>query len=435
MKKLLVYLIASLFVLSACTTETVTSEVPAADVTTPEVVQPEVVAPEVVTPSVSVFDSSRVLLGQELLVPAMQVCRLENRSSRPDVTIGFPMVNARVSTLGVVRAMVLYVDFSDYRLNWSLGQMESFFDPYSNHTNQYFGSMSSGRLDMQFELHPQVINLSGTADSYKMATTDPDWGGGMTKMMMEALVLADPSVDFTGIDFLVFVLNPNIPYEEADISPGFTNDEDSNPFITDEAVILNATVLARNTIDWSAALMTHEIGHLIGLVDFYDYAFQEVYEDYHRFVGGWDLMGLIDGQFNDMFAWNQYLLGWLDDEDVDCIRASALTQLEVNLGNEALPGTSALLVIQESSTRALIIEAKLDNEYCVGCYGVLVYSVDSSITSGDGPLQIYPATRNTDPYMVDALLQVGDRLRVGNYLITVTEGFDESFVVNVTKTT
>lgn len=407
MKKLLVYLIASVLVLSACTTESV--------------------APEVI------YDSNRVLLGQELLVPAMQVCRLENRSTQSDVTIGFPMVDARLSSLGVVRAMVLYVDFSDYRLDWSLAEMESFINPYANHNNQYFGSMSSGRLDMQFELHPQVIKLSGTADSYKMATTDPDWGGGMTEMM-EALVLADPSVDFTGIDFLVFVLNPNIPYEEADISPGFTSDEDANPFITDEATILNATVLARNTIDWSEALITHEIGHLLGLVDFYDYAFQDVYEDYHRFVGGWDVMGLIDGAYNDMFAWNQYLLGWLDDEDVDCIRASALTQLEVNLGNEALPSTSALLVIQESPTRALMIEAKLDNEYCVGCYGVLVYSVDSSIASGDGPLQIYPATSSTDPYMVDALLQVGDRLSVGNYLITVTEGFTESFIVNVTKT-
>lgn len=84
MKKLLVYLIASVLVLSACTTESV--------------------APEVI------YDSNRVLLGQELLVPAMQVCRLENRSTQSDVTIGFPMVDARLSSLGVVRAMVVYVD-------------------------------------------------------------------------------------------------------------------------------------------------------------------------------------------------------------------------------------------------------------------------------------------------------------------------------------
>jgi M6 family metalloprotease-like protein len=417
-RKSLLYLFTIVLVLSACTTETVGPQVPAPEVSAPEVVESEVVEPEDV----------------EQPEPALQVCRLENQTNRRDVTIGFPMFNARLSTLGVVRAKVLYVDFRDDRLDWSLQQMESFFSPYSNHSSNYFGTMSNSRLDMQFELHPEVIQLSGTADSYKMATTDRRWWEGLTTMMMETLVLADPSVDFTGIDFLVFVINPNIPYEEADISPAFTNDVDFNPFITNEATILNATVLARNTEAWSAALMTHEIGHLLGLVDFYDYAFQARYENYHRFVGGWDVMGLIDGQFNDMFAWNKYLLGWLDDEDVDCIRASELTQLEVTLGNEALPNTSALLVIQESSTRALMIEAKLDNEYCVRCYGVLVYSVDSSIDSGNGPLQIHPATRNTDPYMIDALLQVGDELQVGDVLIRVIEGYDESFVVSVTNT-
>ena len=56
------------------------------------------------------------------------------------------------------------------------------------------------------------------------------------------------------------------------------------------------------------------------------------------------------------------------------------------------------------------------------------------IDSGNAPLQIHPATRNTDPYMIDALLQVGDELQVGDVLIRVIEGYEESFVVSVTNT-
>jgi hypothetical protein len=36
--------------------------------------------------------------------------------------------------------------------------------------------------------------------------------------------------------------------------------------------------------------------------------------------------------------------------------------------------------------------------------------------------------------MIDALLQVGDELQVGDVLIRVIEGYDESFVVSVTNT-
>lgn len=170
------------------------------------------------------------------------------------------------------------------------------------------------------------------------------------------------------------------------------------------------------------------------MADLYDYEYQENYDEYHRFVGGFDIMGYLDGQYLELLEWHRYLLGWLNDADVACIPEATLEELEVHIGNQSNPDTSALLIVQLSTTRALIVEPKLQGEFCDGCYGVLVYTVDTSIPSGDGPVQIYPATGSNDPYLHDGMLNVGDELQVGDFLISVEEGFTESFIVKVTKT-
>jgi M6 family metalloprotease-like protein len=431
-KKSLLYVFSIVWVLSACTTETLTPEVPAADVTTPEVVEPEVVVPEVVAPIVRVFDPSRRLLGQDLLVPAMNVCKLPDQAGQPDVVIGFPMKAERIPRGGDVNAMVFYVDFSNYRLNWTTNQMNAHFEPYGSSATNYYGLMSESRLTMQFDVFPEVVSLTGTLESYRLGSSEVE--DRMFDMMFETIELVDDRVDFSAVDFLVFVINPNVPYELADRTPAFPTATDF-PYVTDERNLYNATILGLNAEDWlvPGLVLTHEIGHLIGLADLYDYDFQEDYDQYHRFVGGFDIMGFLDGRFLELLEWHRYLLGWLDDTDVACIPAETLRELEVNIGNQSLPNTQAMLVVPFGPTQALVVEPKLQGEYCNRCFGVLVYTVDSSIPSGAGPVRIYPRSGSRDPYFYDGLIKVGDELQVAGFLIRVIESYDESFVVNITK--
>lgn len=408
MKRSLLLLIACVFVLSACTTQ---SDVP---------VNRD-------------FDSSRVLLGQELLVPAMNVCKLPDQAGQADVVIGFPMKSERIPRIGEANAMVFYVDFSNYRLDWSREQINDHFDPYGSSATDYYGLMSENRLAMQFDVFPEVVSLTGTLESYRLGSSEVE--DRMFDMMFETIELVDDVVDFSAVDFLVFVINPTVPYELADRTPAFPTSTDF-PYVTGEGNLYNATILGLNAEDWlvPGLVLTHEIGHLIGLADLYDYEYQENYDEYHRFVGGFDIMGYLDGQYLELLEWHRYLLGWLNDADVACIPGATLEELEVHIGNQSNPDTSALLIVQLSTTRALIVEPKLQGEFCDGCYGVLVYTVDTSIPSGDGPVQIYPATGSKDPYLHDGMLNVGDELQVGDFLISVEEGFTESFIVKVTKT-
>ncbi|GAA0318974.1 hypothetical protein GCM10010302_67620 [Streptomyces polychromogenes] len=66
---------------------------------------------------------------------------------------------------------------------------------------------------------------------------------------------------------------------------------------------------------WGAKLVAHETAHTFGLPDLYAF---EASSDAHRFIGGWDVMGLIGGRGSQFFAWHSWKLGWTGDGQVVC---------------------------------------------------------------------------------------------------------------------
>ena len=96
--------------------------------------------------------------------------------------------------------------------------------------------------------------------------------------------------------------------------------------------------------------MNHEIGHTMGLVDLYGYSGSA-----HRFVGGWSLMGLISGHAPEYFAWERWILSWLDDNQVVCLPSGKIT---ANLNAVPLSGGQKMIVAPISETRAVVVEVR-----------------------------------------------------------------------------
>src|SRR5207247_1671509 len=102
-------------------------------------------------------------------------------------------------------------------------------------------------------------------------------------------------------------------------------------FTADGKTFTNGATSGADLLVWGYKWLNHEVGHTMGLVDLY--AFQG---DGHRFVGGFSMMGLISGLAPEYFAYERWLLGWLDDAQVSCQQSTdstvTLTPIEQNGG-------------------------------------------------------------------------------------------------------
>lgn len=155
---------------------------------------------------------------------------------------------------------------------------------------------------------------------------------------------------------------------------------------------------------WGYKVLNHETGHAMGLPDYYAFTGS----DYHRFVGHWSIMGRINGQSPDYFAWDKWRLGWIADEQVDCVSEPGstshdLSPIEIAGGNSR----KKIVVIKKSSTTALVAEVRSrqgTDEGSTG-YGVLLYKADTNVPTGEGPIIVLNA--NPD-------LEVPNGMKFGN---------------------
>ncbi|KAJ4341107.1 hypothetical protein N0V95_007327 [Ascochyta clinopodiicola] len=149
---------------------------------------------------------------------------------------------------------------------------------------------------------------------------------------------------------------------------------------------------AYDTFNFKA--LNHETGHTMCLPDLYleSGSAQDL-------TGGFDLMGWINGQSNDYFAWMKWKLNWIADEQVDCVTASGSTTHTIYpLERDDNQVKAVVVKRKDSDTQALIAEVRttegVNNGSCVT--GVLLYTVDTTIASIEGPVKVLDAHPETD---------------------------------------
>ncbi len=254
----------------------------------------------------------------------------------------------------------------------------------------WFARSSYGRLGLR---------ITPVDHWYRMSQDDTAYGivRGLSfathaAYLREAVALADPDVDFSAYD-LVYVVPPR---NAAGItfSPGFI-DASGTEVQADGVAISHGATFGQDIWAWGATgfeVLDHETAHTFGLPDLWAFNPPGPIADFQAYTGDWDVMSQINGAAPDFFGWEKWKMAWLRDSQVDCVSAPGTTTHRLSAVERQ--GGTKIVVIPTGATSAYVIESRqaVGNDGLACSTGVLLYTVDSAVMTGAGPIRVVDAT-------------------------------------------
>lgn len=347
-------------------------------------------------------------------------CKLQSYAFT-NVGLGLPKATHKLPTVGTIRTIVLFADFADAPASPT---PEEVFSLVSPNAEKFINDLSYGRMEYMLEPYFVWLRLELPSSHYGEGIRTYE---GHLEFIQEAVDLADAHVDFSAADSVLVMVPPQA--SGVSYGPAFGANA-SEGYAADGRIFANGVTSGADLVGWGFLWLNHETGHIMSLPDLYAYEYDTSnYEDQHRFVGGFSLMGYIDGNAPELFAFERWQLGWLDDNQIYCHQTGdAIVTLSAI---ETAGGTKAVMV-PISDAKAVVVESRraLGYDQNIVKAGALVYLVNTSVSSGQGPILVYPALEN-DPYREQSPLAAGESVTVEGVTITVLEATEEGDTVQV----
>ncbi|WP_419921783.1 cell wall-binding repeat-containing protein [Candidatus Poriferisodalis sp.] len=385
---------------------------------------------------------------------------------------GFGSWDVLAASTGTLRIAVFFVDFDDAQATHTTQEEASSSLEYAE---TYLEAMSYGALDVEFVVLHQWLRAPHTVEENLQSHGDHlfEADGEVTSHAVE---LAADSIDFSTIDDVLLVF-PS------------THFEGGNTVDPVEIESANVPVAWVNTFPrpdpierrlWGG-VAAHELAHNLGLLDLYFYgdtALPEPPEGKTWVSDEWGLM-LMNVHYladedhpgieateqqpgaspttwpypwlgpREMFAWHRWLLGWLDESQVDCVTQDSVTTY---LSPIADPGSgTAMAAIRLHQNEVLVLESRREQGYDADRQvphphgwpsteprlieeGVLVYTVSAHPSLNRLPVRFAADPEGTQLLDSDPILAVGESITVRGYTITVTADDGDTHTVTITRT-
>lgn len=294
-------------------------------------------------------------------------CRLVDQTTFTDgPTNGFPRPkNART---GARAAKILIVPFSFKDVPFTqpndvtLTKLEQEF----SEVQDFYSRNSYDRLKLNFTI----------VDRDKWIYIDEEWekwkaryNGDLTEITGAAVNLSS-AIDLTGYDSIFFGSGKSESLYWGG-GTGFT-------YSTPRGPVANIYY----TVGGSKLSLDHNLGHtLFHLEDLYIHGYFLQTGKYATSTPlGYDVMG----GGGDYSGWSRWLNGWLDDDDIHCLsRSLNRAVVKVDFINEKQG--KRLLMIPTAPGKAVFAEFRESDE--ISSRGVWVYTLDSTIGHGAGPME------------------------------------------------
>ncbi len=320
-------------------------------------------------------------------------------------------------SIGVLNMMVLFVDFDDVPATKLVDSIFAIINPI---VPNFFEEISYGRMELNLNPHMEWLRLSKPSAHY---------GAGIYKgqshldFIQEAVDLANDKVDFSETHTVLVISNPEA--KAIALGPTFKSRDPDYHIKADGASISTGITSGYDLNYWGGIWLAHEMGHTFGLPDLYHFG----NEKWNKYVGTMGLMGVCDAKAPGYFAFERWVLGWIDDDQIYCHESGEVT-VEIE-AIEKTGGTKAVVVSIDSTT-ALVVESrrKLGFDKHMPKEGALVYVVNTALPGGSGPIQIKPGVDN-GKMMEDAPMLEGDIYSYENVLISVLKSNADSDIVHI----
>ena len=340
--------------------------------------------------------------------------------------MGIPRHPGFAPSTGDVNIQVLFADFSDARSSQSPEQ--DFALVYPSVALDILNTGSYGRGKFTFQPRFTWLNLSQPVAYYRNLLARPD---GKTRaepekiraFLQEVASLADASVDFSSADILIVITNTQAP--DGLQLEQFSTAEDAQGIQADGTAIRSGIVqgssILSSDVFYKNGGLAQRLIELATLEPLYYAAdlFPSLTtpEEQSAPVGVFSLLtrGLLTGPADGFFAFERWQLGWLDDGQIFCQPGGDQTT-ELSAIQQA--GNMKAVMVPLSPTSALVVESRRPVGFDYIQPGALVYTVDTSIEAGKGPIQVLPVSDNDDWRHGKSPLAQGESLEYCNITIT-----------------
>ena len=327
------------------------------------------------TPTPAKDISNSPTITDSKLLSSSDICKIGDLSPRSDTSNGFPRPAGTFNGSSKAKILLLPVSFSDQVFgDVDLANIRKTLDE----VEKFYRETSYGKFTLTFEIPEKKywISLGGTADSYGLVNIRPQQNN--SALVEQILLGTNPELDFSKYDGVI--LETKL-YAASGGGQGFPSME----FKTANGYA------KRVSFEFGSGggrydVIAHELGHtLFNLEDLY------VFLNSNRPTvpdpspaGPWDMMS---NSASNFFGWSKYLNGWLDDSEINCVtNQTSTTHYLTEI--DTLNSKKKLLLIQTDPGVVIAVEVRADKKCrdATRCLGLLIYTVDTKINHGDGPI-------------------------------------------------
>ena len=330
----------------------------------------------------------------------IEQCKLsEPRTLNDSTSISFPAIEHRLPRVGSHSQLIVAVDFPDARFQY--GDVKSYLQTLANPKNisEFYETMSYGKVEIKFDIYPEVITLSKPFNHYLRSKDEPYSKDNILvssyvlNETREFLLSRNVLQNYSALNIVEVSMKATAqPYGGiAYAGPGSSGAFLTNPLYSKASSNLQLTIGSGfiNGPKDISMLFAHEIGHLFGFTDIYNVNDNREAIEYVRHP--FDTMGLLSFGLG---AWNRWLMGWVADSQVVCLDEST-DVYENNISALNLKDGLKAVVIRLSPKEVLIVEARRKDKYDTFEFdfknynGLAIHHLDTSIRSSKGAMKIY----------------------------------------------